>query len=565
MKNENNITSETALYVLIFLAAMMVRLIHLGRVPLLESEASWAIQAWQLAQGESIPISLQVGYLSITEGLFALFGGSEFLARFWPAFAGSLLIWLPFFFREDIKRIPALVLAGGLALDPALVPVSRISGSPMPALVLLLLAAGAFHIKRIPWALFLLGLSLFSGPGFWMGSLILGITFLVCRWLGFFQPREYIKIRMDHFSGKPEDWLPRIAPALLGLVMIGSFFFRDFQGLGAWAGSLFGFFRTWGDPSGFGIGSFIVYFLLNNPLIIIFGLLGFANAYRTGDRLGKAISIWFGVALIGCLIYPHRQAADQIWLVIPLWVATGTELIRFFQLAPSTWITRILAGLVVVLASLNWLTFTGMIYQGANPNAFRLGLGLLAASLALLILSGTIVTSEWGRKMAWKGLVTGFAVVLSLYLVSSLALDAFLVEKDPRSMFSGESGSGQMELLLDSIADASITATGRPDSLKGAVIGDSDVVRWTLREYEDIDYLINPGSGEDYPFLITIGEGDYQSLSDNFRGQDFVLSSGPGWDRILPDDWISWIAFREGPVDREYLVLWVRNDIYSGY
>jgi hypothetical protein len=228
-------------------------------------------------------------------------------------------------------------------------------------------------------------------------------------------------------------------------------------------------------------------------------------------------------------------------------------------------VTLALAGNIVILTSLNWLTLTGMIYQGANPNAGLLQLGLLAASLALLILSATIVTSEWGREVFWMGLAFGTAVTLALYLVASLSLDAYLMEKDPRSLFSSDGGRGQVELLVDSIADASITATGRSDSIPGAVIGTSDAISWALRDFEEFDYLLHPGAGIDYPVMITSGEVSTLTLQENYRGQDFVLSSAPGWTGIFPDNWISWIGFREGPIVNEYLILWIRNDIYSGY
>jgi hypothetical protein len=300
-------------------------------------------------------------------------------------------------------------------------------------------------------------------------------------------------------------------------------------------------------------------------LIIIFGIVGFIRAWLINEGLGKGLALWFVIALVGVVIYPSRQAVDMIWLVIPLWIISAIELDRIFHLALGSWVTQVLAGLVVVLVSLNWLTFTGMIYQSANPNALILHLGLFAASLALLILSGTIVSSEWGQAVARKGLVSGASVGLILYLVASLSLDAYIMDKDPRSIFSGGSGSGQMELLKDSIADASITATGRPESIQGAVIGATDALRWTLRDFQNIDYIISPGSAIDYPVVITAGEENSLPLEENYRGQDFVLSSTPGWDRILPDNWISWIGFREGPIVNEYLVLWIRNDVYSGY
>lgn len=565
MKNEKKFTAEIALYILIFLAALVLRLIQLGRPPLLESEASLAFQAWQLAQGETISVTSQVAYLSVTGGLFSLFEAGNFLARFWPAFAGSLLIWLPFSLRGELKRIPALVLAGALALDPTLIPVSRLSGSPMPALAFLALAVGAFHRKKIPWALFFVGLGLFSGPGFWLGILLLAISLVVSRLLGLFSLGEYFKSRMAYFQGEPEVWLVGIIPALLGLFMVGSFFLSNFQGISAWAGALPELFLNREGLAGLGTGQFLIYFLLNNPLALVFGILGYLSAWRNRDRLGQVLSIWFVVSLLGLSIYPYRQAVDLIWLVIPLWIAAATELVRLSRLARGTWVTQAMAGLVVVLASLNWLTLTGMIFQAARQNALLLELGLMAASLALLVLSAAVVSSEWGWATAWKGLSGGFAAALLLYLVASLTLDSYLMEKDPRSIFSGGVGSGQMELLGESIADASITATGRPDSIRGAVISDSDALRWALREYEGFDYLITLPSEFDYPIVVTSDKGDFQGVQENYRGQDFVLSSRPGWGRVLPDDWISWLSIRKGPIVSEYLILWVRNDIYSGY
>ncbi len=565
MKKENKLTTEIVLYGLIFLAALALRLIQLGQVPLLESEASWAFQAWQLAGKESIPISSQVGYLAMTEGLFSLFRATDFLARFWPAVTGSLLVWMPFFFKKELNRIPALLLAGGLALDPSLVPVSRLADSPMPSLVFLALAVGTLHAKKIPWMLFFIGMALFSGPGLWIGILILAVFFLFNRWLGLFQSGKYLKERLDYFSGEPESWLVECAPPFLGLLLIGSFFLSNSQGLSAWTGSLPEFILNWGNPSGLGTGTFLVFLLLNNPLVLLLGGLGFIFAWRTNDLRGKALSIWFAVSLLVLLIYPHRQAVDLIWLVIPLWVGAATEFVRLSRLAPATWVIWAMTGLVVVLASLNWLTFTGMIFQVASQTALLLELGLLAASLALLILAAAVVSSEWGWNTSWRGLAGGAAAALLIYMIGSLSLDAYIMEKDPRSIFSGGAGSGQMDLLVDSIADASITMTGRPESIQGAVIDGSDALRWALRDYDGFDHLISTASGIEYPVLITPEEGNFEEIQDNYRGQDFVLLSRPNWGRILPDDWISWIAFRKGPVIPEYLILWVRNDVYSGY
>jgi hypothetical protein len=65
--------------------------------------------------------------------------------------------------------------------------------------------------------------------------------------------------------------------------------------------------------------------------------------------------------------------------------------------------------------------------------------------------------------------------------------------------------------------------------------------------------------------LITAEQDQSWAGNELYRGQDFVIASHPGWTGVIPDDWISWIAFRFGPVQQEHIILWIRNDIYSGY
>lgn len=565
MKKSNKLTFEISLYILIFLIGLALRLFQLGGNPLLESEAGWAFPAWQLSRGEAIPVGSGVAYLASSEVLFSLFGAGNFLARFWPALVGSALVWLPFFFKKDLNRIPALIIAGGIALDPTLVPASRFVDSPLPALVFLALAVGSFHARKLSWSFFFLGLGLLSGPDFWLGIALLVIVLLISNALDLFSFREYTAARLDVFPVKPQDWLTVLTPALLTFMILGSFFLRNFLGLTAWVGALPEFIQSWGDPVKLGSGKFLVFLVLKNPLILVFGLPGFFTAWRKNDRLGQILSIWFVVSTLGLLLYPGRQSLDLAWLTVPLWIAAGSEFTRLTRSVSGSWLTHSLAGLVVVLVSLNWLTFVGMIFQAGNPNALLLQLGLLLASLALIILSAVIVSSEWGWQTARTGLLNGAAAGLVLYLVASLVLDAYLVSHDPRSVFSDGTGVGQMELLNESIADVSITATGRPDSIRGALISDSQALRWATREFEGLDILVNPPAGIEYPLLITIGDPENSVIQDNYRGQDFVFSTHPAWGRVIPDDWISWIAFREGPLARDYLILWVRNDINSGY
>ena len=114
---------ETSLFILALLLALGVRFYNLGAAPLTDAESEWALQALQVANPDKVNGTLEIGpqpaYVLLTSVMFDLFGASNFLARFWPALAGSLLALVPFYLRTNKVRRPlgryaALILAFGL-------------------------------------------------------------------------------------------------------------------------------------------------------------------------------------------------------------------------------------------------------------------------------------------------------------------------------------------------------------------------------------------------------------------------------------------------------------------
>jgi len=568
MIKKTRITKELIVYSLIFLSALVLRLTLLGRSPLVDSEATWAYQALQIHLGERPLVGSQVGYLSFTEILFSLFGGSEFSARFWPALTGSLIVWIPYLLRKKLDQFPAILLAVGLAFDPALASVSRIAAGPIPAFVFLLFTAAAFYRRKWNWLVFSLGLGLISGPAFWMGILLVILTGIVSSLLGIFDLRQYIQSRLSSVQDKkgllPEVLNNFLVP-LLVIVLISSFLLRNLQGLSAWAGALPEFITKLIQFDGFQAVSLLLNLVVSNPFILIFGVMGFVSSWRKSDQLGKVTSIWFVLSLLILVIIPGRQAVDLIWLAFPLWVATAREVFRIYQMATDFWVVYAIAGLVGVLIVLNWLTFIGMVFQGGNSNAVLLQWGLIAASLALVILSMTIAASEWGWPVSLKGLGLGSGLLLTIYMLSALIQGSYLRHGDPRSLWSDGSGTGQTRLLAESIYDASITQTGRGDTIQGVVVGSWNILRWELRELDGIEFQ-DTLDAEGLPPIIITSDLDYFLVNQEmYRGQDFVLETSRGWKGIIPADWIRWIAFRSGPLKKDDIILWIRNDIFSGY
>ena len=102
MQLMNKIRTEQMLYLVVFLLALGIRMLNLGDAALSDFEAGLALQSLGLVAGENLTLGPQPGYYFPTPFLFSLLGASNFMARLWPAFAGSLIVQVPYAFRDRL-------------------------------------------------------------------------------------------------------------------------------------------------------------------------------------------------------------------------------------------------------------------------------------------------------------------------------------------------------------------------------------------------------------------------------------------------------------------------------
>src|SRR6266542_486856 len=181
--NSSRLKYEGWLYWLAFLLALGFRLIQLGATPLADSEATLAMQALNITRGASPFLGPQPAYILATSIFFAVIKSTNFMARFVPAFVGSLLVFTPSFFREQLKPRAALILAFLFAIDPGLVSLSRLASGTILAVTFSLFAAAMWINRRLIAAGILAGLALLSGTSLWAGLLAVGLTWLFIQGL----------------------------------------------------------------------------------------------------------------------------------------------------------------------------------------------------------------------------------------------------------------------------------------------------------------------------------------------------------------------------------------------
>ena len=559
--NKKQFPWETFFYLLAFVLALSVRLINLGAAPLSDIEAVSALQALDLLGNSASDVAPQPAYLSLTGMTFALLGSSDFLARLWPALAGSLILLVPFLLRDRLGRKVALFLTFGLALDPGLVALSRSVGGSAMAVSFVALALAMFYLRNPAWSGIFTGLVLLSGPAVWPGLLGLGIGWIGARSLGLSTGGEHESttestLPWAGFSqSELKTWLLFAAGSLL---LAGTLFFAFPLGLGALGKSLASFLRGWADPSGVPPGRLLVALLVYAPLALIFAVVALI---RRGWRNGWLL--WALAALIVALVYPARQVGGIVWVIVPLWVLAAQALAGNFRDGfwkhPVSWAQ---AGALLILMALIWLTLAGMRLTPVDGRVVR---WLLVAGILLLGgLTVTFIGLGWSWDVARSGTVLGLLASLGIYTVAAMVGATQMRPGSVTALWYPPPATGQAELMLDTLEDLSLRETGMKHALDGVVLVESSALRWALRDFSGLAYRTALGEEPLPPVVIAPVGSEAEAWAAAYRGQDFVWRIRPAWARSLPPNWIDWFVFRDAPVDSEYVILWARGDLFPG-
>jgi hypothetical protein len=564
---------ENSLYVMAFLLAVAVRLYRLGAMPLSDQEAGWALQALSIARGEIATLGPQPLYGILVGILFFLFGPTNFLARVLSALAGAGLVLLPLAYRRQLGRHAGLILAFALALDPGLLALSRVAGGPMPALTFGLVALTALLARSWIAGGIFSALALLSGPSLVQGALPLTFTWGLGYWLqkeGHLAPVGLISLdESTSESNKPRGraylyWL------LATLILVGTLFLRVPQGLGALGATLPSYFEGWSLPSGVPALRLPVALLIYQPLAVLFGLLGVFRAWRnreSQDGFIRYLSLWAAFAFLLAMVYPARQVADLVWLIVPLWTLASTELARQFTGSverPAPLVSASQASLVFLLIIFAWLMLAslGNGRTVVTPEIQQNALVLIFGALLMAGLTTALVGLGWSWNVSRQGLLWGLTASLVVWMIPGSVGATQLRGGAEQELWIQAPVTGQVDLLLSTLGDLSAWQTGHRQMLDIAVFVEAPSLRWALRDFPQARFGTNLSQGQMPTAIIAYLGQETPSLTASYRGQDFAWQVVPFWQGVLPSNLAQWLAFRAAPIQDTQIILWARDDIF---
>lgn len=558
---------EKIAYLLILLLALALRFTRLGLPALTDSEAALALQALGIAQGTDPALTSQVAYVNFSAILFFIFGSTNFLARFWPALAGTALVFVPYLFRDQLKPRAAILLAAFMAIDPALVSFSRQAGSPIFAVTFSLLAL-AFWMRTQPRlsGLFL-GLALLSGPSLWTGLIGLLLTRLFL--LGF-TPREKPTedsnatpaLQTDSPIEKPNYRL-LITSVALTILFASTLFLLVPQGLGAWLGSIPEFFSAQTASPFLSRSNLFIVFVAYELLAVLLAVIAILRGVLTTARRVIRLTVWALVAFAVPMLYSAHLPGDLIWAVLPMLTLAALELSRHLQLPRTDQLeTAGVAFFTLLLLFFAWLDFNALWYTPLSTPQGTLRIWLFIGALFLIIVSAVLVAYGWSPRIARVGVAWGGALVLGAFTLGAAWGGAGMRNPLSAELWTGDAPIAQADLIAQTVNDVSEWSTGDPYNLKVIVYGvDSPALMWTLR-FHRVERVAGLDASSTPELVVTLPQESLQ-LAASYRGQDFTWRKVPMWDQFSAFT-LQWLTYHELPVQTDTVVLWVRSDLSVG-
>jgi hypothetical protein len=567
--NSSGLKNEGWLYWLAFLIAFAFRIIQLGANPLNDSEATLAMQALHIAQGENPLLGPQPAYILLSSILFAIIESTNFMARFIPALAGSALVFAPYFFRDKLKPRPALILAFLFAIDPGLVALSRLAGGTMLAVTFTLFAWAMWTHRRLVPAGILAGLALLSGTSLWAGLLTMGLAWLFIQGLQAKPAPDPSAISNPQPALATYQLRPFLLALLLTIAIGGTLFFVAPNGLSAWVLALPAYLNGWIAPSVMTPGRILFTLFAYEPLGIFLAILSLIRGFRTGDDRIIRLSLWLGVALLTAIFY--RQPGELVWAIIPLLALAALELSRSLNIFPAEKLeVGVVTTALLILLAYIWFDIAAIGLDPFNQFATDIPIigsiqnpryAILYGALAILIACIAFIAFGWSGRTAWLGSTWAFVIFLTAYSLGAAWSGSGLRNPNGVELWSADQKPAQADLLLASVGDISEFSLGHTQSQPVTVMGiDSLALEWLLRNHSvevvsTLDPQVSP------PIVITPPMDDL-SLPSAYRGQDFTWRQHVQWDTMPAPEWWRWLVNRQLPRENETIILWARDDLF---
>ena len=546
-ENRGILTLAELILIALLLLGATLRLVHLGELPLSETEASQSLAVYSLWHHGTVSVIGSPAYLAFSTLFAPFFGDGDGAMRVVPALFGIATLFLPWLLRQKLGQGGALIATALLAASPLvrIVGFSADGDSIAIFAALLLLVAwwrGDEETRPI-WqytAVIALALGLASSPLFYSFLFVIGVIWIGQRLLG---PRLNF------------EWsVPSRSLLIVGgiaLIAISSTALFVPQGIGAAAQlaaefvSHFGFNGTWHRP--------ILALLLYEPILTILGVISIIGAAWRGNRF--EMSLIYGV--IGVLLLTIVQSGvmtNGVILVILLVLLAG----KFFGEELNHLNPRVGLGIAIVVGwGMIALVNIGRYSRLSADQAFPLIITLFFFFVMSIAIGA--LTRE-GHEL--KAIISLGFLALSLFYATGMGWRlTHFTANDPRELWSAEGGTdSDIVSLARTLRDSSFHLVGSDLEMKIITTIDSPIMRWYLRDFTNVSYAVSIPVGTQADAVI-VPKTENPQLEGKYAAATYDYKQLPTpVEGLKITDLLRWWFFRTHPtpIIREQITIWQR-------
>lgn len=294
-----------------------------------------------------------------------------------------------------------------------------------------------------------------------------------------------------------------------------------------------------------------------------------------------------GVVMLGLvLVYPSREVSDLVWVLPLLWLLAGWSIAPHLRRAEEAQRLVVWGQALTILALLAFwwsnLVKAARTYFVNIPEGFRLVefntldyatrvyLGRMAIVVIVplvIALMAAIVIANWSKQTALQGALRGFGIFAIFYLVMVLFGISDLRPQQANELWNPPVSAGYADDLRAALAELSEPDTGNRNDLEVVYQLDMALLHWQLRDMPNARYAPVLGPEESPAVLINkLFSLEELGVPSGYRGEKIALQLSRSWGgTILPADFDRWFIYREGPIEKEWVVLWAREDLFVGF
>ena len=561
----------SALYLAIFVLAVLLRFVHLGTFPLTDEEALAALRAASDTNHASVffvepsNVITQPAYEFLTSFVFQIFGANDFLARFFPALAGALLVLTPLLAKNTFGYGQTVIMGFLLAVCPVFVTISRTgSGISLAALGAMSFILGILGLseqnssRNSIIAGSGLGLCFASGPFIYTFILSLGISLILWKLV---DSQSHKELWVNLFPVGHASQISWIAAA--SLLVFATGLGLSINGVAGLFDSIAYWLRSWSLGSPFGSMTLLAMIPVYSPVLLMLGVFGCWTSIRTRDRVGAGAAILAFVGMLVVIILPGRQPHDLVWVALPLAFVASRYLVSFtrylFEGRINLWVVAIVA-MIVLFAFMMYLQFSSFSNQDQLIDP-------VATWMTLLIFLALVITIISFFGLGWDWTSAKLSVILASLILASLLGIQGLSQLNFSShilsaseLWRNEVPSGGLALMLDTIKTTSQMATGTDHEVDIEIIGAAPTsLIWALRDFQPSDRVSLDDRGSSV--VLIRKSGTDLSLEDDYIGQTIAIGEEWGWDSALPPELLKWWVKRQPPIVLDEWLILIRQDI----